>query len=264
MTALRIPPDATRAFTVLALALAQIVTSFSPVLFGLEESVISRVEPLEHSLTPILYAFAIWSVIYALNLAFAVWQALPANRSHPLARSVGWLAAGMYAINAAWQVWVPIFGVEWVSTALLAAELALGLVALLRIRGARPLNRTESLLVALPIGLLTGWITAATFINFSSSVIEDGGRLFDPRQVSAAAILLSITIAFAAAAVTTTRSVAQALAVLWALHGVAVANLVRQSEPIIASLAAAGMAVVVVALLISVRMDRGGGTARAT
>jgi len=237
--------DAARSALVLALAVAQIVTSFSPDLFGFAETVASRVKPLEHSLLPIAYAFAIWGVIYAGNLVFAVWQALPTNRSHPLARQIGWLAAGMYAINAAWQVWVPLFGADWISSLLLAAELALGMAALLRIRGARPLGRAETWLVAAPVGLLTGWITAAAFVNFSTSVIQDGSWLFDPRHVPAAAALLAATIAFAALAVNATRSAAQAAGILWALHGIVVANLVRAPEPLIVWVAAAGVPAVI-------------------
>ncbi len=242
--------DLIRAWTVLALACAQIVTAFSPRLFGFSESVVSRVTPLTHALTPAGYAFSIWSVIFASALVFAIWQVLPRNAANPLARTIGWLAAGMYAANAAWQVWVPAFGVDWASVLILGTELALGIVALGRIRDfGRPLTRTEVWVAAAPLGLLTGWVTAASFVNLSTTVIWDGARLFQPRDLPVAAALLAGMILFAGFAVNATRSWGQAAGLLWALAAIGVANVLRAPEPLMVAICAAGAAVILVARL---------------
>jgi len=240
--------DRIRATAVAVFAAGQILTTGSPALFGWSETVTSQVRPYEHSLTPVAYAFAIWGVIYAGAAAFVVWQLLPRNLANPLARRIGWLAAGMYAANCAWQIVVPGWGVNWPSSALLAGELALGVIALGRIRDlGRPLTRGERWLAAAPLGVLTGWASAATFVNLSTSALWAGGVPFDAREPQTALALLAGAIAFCAFAVNATRSTAQTLAIVWALHAIAVRNWTQPLEPAVALLAVAGIAVVLLA-----------------
>src|ERR1700712_5282102 len=47
-------------------------------------------------------AFAIWSVIYAGLIAYAVWQLLPAQRRDPRQRTLGYPIAASLILNAAW------------------------------------------------------------------------------------------------------------------------------------------------------------------
>jgi hypothetical protein len=240
--------DSIRAWSVLSLALAQIATTATPQIFGLSETVASRAAVVEHALTPATYAFAIWSLIFAGALAFAVWQALPRNRANPLARRIGWLVAGMYAINAAWQVWVPAVGLDWLSAATLWVELALGIVALGRIRDLdRPLTRTEAWVAAAPLGLLTGWISAASFVALPSSVIWHGSQPFDPREPQIAAALLTAAVVFGAFAVNATQSWPQAAGVVWALVAIAVASVVREPQPLLAALSGVGVGAILLA-----------------
>jgi len=231
---------------VLLFAVAQVVTTQAPELLGLAATVQSRVQPVQHALVPVGYAFAIWGLIYLGAAIFALWQALPRNLANPLARRIGWAAAGMYAVNTAWQVWVPVFGVDWGSFVLLATELALGLVALSRVRDLAP-TPTERAVALVPLGILTGWVSAATFVNLASSNIEAGAVLFETRDPAVSLALLVVTIAFCAFAVNATRSWAQAAACIWALHGIAVANLLREPQPVLAAVALGGIAAVALA-----------------
>src|SRR5918995_6748786 len=57
---------------------------------------------------PANYAFAIWGPIFLLCLAYATYQALPANRANPLLRHVGWFLAGAFFLNGLWEVLVPL------------------------------------------------------------------------------------------------------------------------------------------------------------
>jgi len=43
---------------------------------------------------PADYAFTVWGPIFALSLAYTVYQALPGQRQNPLLRRVGWFMAG--------------------------------------------------------------------------------------------------------------------------------------------------------------------------
>src|SRR5688572_16733931 len=49
-------------------------------------------------------AFAIWTVIYAGLIAYAVWQALPRQRASARERSMGWWIAATMVLNGMWLV----------------------------------------------------------------------------------------------------------------------------------------------------------------
>lgn len=239
--------DVLRATVVVAFAVGQVVTTQATALFGLTDSVQSRAAAVEHALVPIDYAFIIWAVIYLGAIVFAVWQILPPNLTNPVSRRIGWWVASMYAINTVWQIWAPWAGIDWITFILLAISLACGILALrsLLVVG-RPLTLREQVVAAVPLGILTGWLTAATFVNLASSAEWAGAVPFDPQQLPVSIALLAGAILFFVLAVNGTRSWAQAGAIIWALHGILVANLVRESQPVLATMAAAGILIVIV------------------
>jgi hypothetical protein len=239
--------DIWRAGLVLVFAIGQIATTQASDLLGFTETVQSRAEAAEHPLVPIEYAFAIWGLIYLGAIVFAVWQILPGNLSNPVSRRIGWWAAGMYAINTVWQIWAPWAGLDWITFGLLACALGFGIWALNRLQSlGRPLTRREWAVAAAPLGLLTGWLTAATFVNLASSAQWAGLSPFTPQPLMVSIALLSGTLLFAALAVNGTRSSTQVTAIIWALHGIVVANLIREPQPVLAAMAAAGILIVVV------------------
>src|SRR3712207_2586400 len=124
---------------------------------------------------PVDYAFAIWGPIFLLCLAYAVYQALPANRANPLQRRVGWFFAGAFFLNGLWEVLVPLRQPVLLQ-AILGGIFACLAVAYLRlVRSERSiLGRADRWLVALPLGLLFGWITAANVVSFNDTLVETG------------------------------------------------------------------------------------------
>src|SRR4051812_1152572 len=52
--------------------------------------------------TPANYAFAIWGIIYLLILSYAVYQALPAQRTNSDAGKIGWLFILTCILNCLW------------------------------------------------------------------------------------------------------------------------------------------------------------------
>lgn len=238
--------DVVRASLVVAGAVGQVVTTQAAALFGLAETVQSRAEAVEHALVPIDYAFIIWGVIYLGAIVFAVWQMLAPNLSNPVSRRIGWWVAAMYAVNTVWQVWAPWAGIDWVTFILLAVSLAFGILALRSLlRLERPLTLSEQVFAAVPLGILTGWLTAATFVNLASSAEWAGAVPFDPQDPVVSIALLSGAILFFALSVNGTRSWAQTGAIIWALHGVVVANLVREPQPVLVTIAATGILLVI-------------------
>src|SRR5918995_1014225 len=178
---------------------------------------------------PADYAFAIWGPIFLLCLAYATYQALPANGQNPLLRRVGWSLAGAFFLNGLWEVLVPLRQ-PVVLQAILAGIFAYLAVAYLRLVRSEHgiLSRADRWLVALPLGLLFGWITAANAVSLNDTLVEVGllgsgvgGALVGALLLIAGAVLASAVILLSGAG-PLQGLLAYAGAVLWALAGVVV------------------------------------------
>jgi hypothetical protein len=214
---------------------------------------------------PADYAFAIWGPIFLLCLAYATYQALPANRHDPLLRRVGWFFAGAFFLNGLWEVLVPLRQPVLLQ-AILAGIFACSAVAHLRLvrwdRG--ELSRADRWLVALPLGLLFGWITAANVVSFNDTLVEVGilGSGVGGALVGAFLLLIGAVLASAVVLVTAVGPLQSLLAytaaVLWALAGV----VVKQYDASLLTTGAAVVAVLLVTLVLfgalrSGRLQRG-------
>jgi hypothetical protein len=178
---------------------------------------------------PADYTFAIWGSMFLLCLAYAAYQALPANRQNPLLRRVGWFLAGAFFLNGLWEVFVPLRQ-PIVLQAILAGIFACLAISYLRlVRSERgDLNRADRWLVALPLGLIFGWITAANVVSFNDTLVELGLLGVGVGGALVGAILLLGGATLASAVISVGRVgplqglLAYAAAVLWALAGVVV------------------------------------------
>ena len=180
-------------------------------------------------LIPADYAFAIWGPLFLLCLAYATYQALPANGHNPLLQRVGWFLAAAFFLNGLWEVLVPLRQpvVLQVILAGIFACLVVGYVRL--VRSDRSVwNRANRWLVALPLGLLFGWITAANVVSFNDTLVElgllgsgVGGALVGAFLLLVGAALASVVILVSGAG-PLQGLLAYAGAVLWALIGVVV------------------------------------------
>ena len=212
--------DGLRAFVVLLLAFSQCVMAFWPDLRRWPDTTTTRSAALDTPVVPVGPTFAIWGVIFAGCIAFGVWQALPSSFDHPMARQIGWLAALVFAANTAWEYIVPKFGLGWLSVMLAVLEfLGLGFILIFLAWGSWGLSPTEWWLVAAPFHLFAGWVTAAVMVNLSS-VLEAKGIAVGP--VGSICLLLAVG-GVAVAITSTTGAIIYALAVAWALGGIALA-----------------------------------------
>lgn len=211
---------------------------------------------------PALYAFSIWGLIFGLSLAYAVYQALPANRENPLLRNVGWFTIVAFACTGLWSVFVP--GRQFLlALAMLTVVFVCLLVVYVRIAQAArrdQLASGERWLVALPVGIFLGWITAANAVSISSEAVRLGlisaGGVGEALLGSALLLLGGI---LAAAVVLVGRTgpaqgyLAYGATVLWAL----VAIVVNQYDISILTTGAAVLAAIPVALALLGRLSGG-------
>ena len=214
----------------LARQVATIVGALFQVLAGAIVPIAQIAEEDPPSLVaPSSYAFAIWGPIFLLCLAYAAYQGLPANRQNPLLRRVGWFFAGAFFLNGLWEVLVPLRQpvVLQVILAGILASLAIAYLRLVRSESGI-LNRADRWLVALPLGLLFGWITAANVVSFNDTLVELGLLGSGVGGALAGAFLLLVGAVFASVVILVSGAgplqglLAYAGAVLWALTGVVV------------------------------------------
>jgi len=116
---------------------------------------------------PAGYVFAIWGVIYIGWIAFAVYQALPAQRNNPRLARIGWLFAANCVANAAWLFTWHYELLPLSVVAMLALLLSLiGIYIRLNIGRAR-VTTIEKWCVDVPFSIYLGWISVATIANIT-------------------------------------------------------------------------------------------------
>ncbi|WP_077034927.1 hypothetical protein [Pelomonas sp. KK5] len=164
------------------------------------------------------YAFAIWSVIFTLDLGFAIWQAMRRHRALPEQRELRIVTSVGFALTASWMI---AFSAQMFWLALIIIWTALACIlygCLLMARAADP--RGHMWLGLLSLGLHAGWLSLAAFLNTAQVAVA--------YQLLPAGDMLSWSLAlWAAAALLVFWANAQlhghpayTLAVLWGLVGV--------------------------------------------
>lgn len=196
-------------------------------------------------LAPASTAFSIWSVIYVLLIAFAVWQALPSQRVRERQRSIGWWIALSAVLNGLWLVLA-----QYTTLPLTVA----GIVALLVVLGIT-FQRTvsfpaegflDSLLIDGSTGLHLGWVSLATVANTAAWLTADGPVEWESAgTVLGILVLVVVGLIGLAIAWFSRWRIAPALALSWGLSWVAVGRLTGDPQN-----QAIGVAAIVVAVVI--------------
>lgn len=204
---------------------------------------------------PAGYAFTIWFVIYAGCVAYAVYQALPAQREKTLLRRIGWWSTAAFLSSTLWAVTT---GLGWylITNVLIFALFASLLGALIvLIKHQAQLTVAERLLVKMPLSIYLGYVTVATVANTAATLKQQYGVVTPLGLSETTWVVVMLVIAGLLAAFTTVRSrgnAGYALAVVWALIGIAVANVTNQPNTVVA-FTASGMAAFVALALLAAR-----------
>ena len=210
---------------------------------------------------PAAYVFSIWGLIYLGLIAYAIYQALPAQRDNPRLRRVGYLFTASCLANA---VWLFLWHYEQFPLTLLVMLALLVLLILIYLRlgiGRAPVSSAEKWLVRVPFSIYLGWITVATIANATSLLYYlkwDGWGISDEAW---AIIMLIAGGAIASAVVRTRDDIAYILVIIWAFVGIA---LKHAATPVVAIAAwvVTALAVLVLAagIVQSVRKKRQSAT----
>ena len=191
------------------------------------------------------YAFAIWGLIFALDIAHGAWQATGKRRHDAtLARIAPATAAG-FALTA---VWMPLFAMGYFWLCLIVIFAALGCLA----HAARVLSVDatpqpgQRLWAWLPLSLHAGWLSLAAFLNLAQVIVAYRLLSIDTQLPWSLALF---AIAAAVLLVLNARmrgNLAYTAAALWGLAAV----YVQQSQsPLAGAQSAAWVAVAIAAVL---------------
>ncbi len=119
-------------------------------------------------ITPANYAFAVWGLIYLGLISLAIYQALPAQRTNPMMRKVGYK---LTIASVAQIVWVICFLYRQYAASFLAMScILLPLIAAywslpFKASVAQRTTKWQRWLIRTPIGIYLSWISVATIVN---------------------------------------------------------------------------------------------------
>ncbi len=193
------------------------------------------------------HAFAIWGLIFLLDLLHALWQATGTRRHNGiLGRIAPWTAAG-FALTTAWM---PLFSLQqfWLCLLVIVAATICLLRTALMLSSQPSLSLDERLWAWLPLSLHAGWLSLATFLNLAQVIVAHE-LLSTSRQLPWSLVLFAVAALVLLAVNQRMRgNLAYVAAALWAL----VAVHARQSGGELAgSEVAAWVAVAIAVLLVA-------------
>lgn len=187
-------------------------------------------------ITPAGYAFSIWGLIFLGLLAFAVYQALPMQRTNPRFQAVGWWVVLNAFCNA---IWSPLFNTERIGLALVVILIMLfSLVMIEQWLLARPqvpllptdpdvtlpefaASPIETWLARIPFSIYFGWLTVATILNVAVYLRATAFSLMGLSESTWATAILIVGLLVGAIVFNRFRSVAYILVFTWAYAAIA-------------------------------------------
>lgn len=171
---------------------------------------------------PAGYVFSIWFIIYVGLVAYAVYQAQPAQRENPRLRAVGWPVVLSSLANIAWLFFwhynlfvLTIIAMLTLLVLLVVIYLRLGI-------GKRAVAKEMKWAVHVPFSIYLGWITVATIANASDLLYYLGWNGAPLAPEVWAVIMLAAALIITTLMLLTRRDVAYALVIVWAAIGIAV------------------------------------------
>lgn len=205
--------------TTIAVIVINVLANALP-LNGLNTGEIS--DRFEIYFVPAGYVFSIWGVIYLGLIAFAIYQALPAQRNNPHVARIGYA----YAISGiANIIWIFFWHYEVFALTLIPMLVLLGSLIFIFLRlwqGRSEQRSADRWAIFLPFNIYLGWISVATVANATQLLyyLKWGGWGIAPEIW--ALIMLIIAAAIAIAMVLRHRNIAYAMVFVWAYIGIAV------------------------------------------
>lgn len=206
---------------------------------GIETGAISGKYPTH--ITPAGFAFAIWSLIYLGMIAFSIYQALPSNAAK--FRDLRRIYILSCVANGAWLY---VWSQEMMIVSLFVIILLLTTIGTINVKLRATGTNAEYWLAKVPFGLYFGWVTAATILNATITLVSLGVDFSETATNLIGAALILIAAALGAFVRWKLKNYFYPLAVAWALTAIAVK---QSGQTIIVSACAVGVIVCLIAAI---------------
>ncbi len=197
---------------------------------------------------PAGYVFSIWSLIYLGLIAYAIFQALPAQKENPRLRSIGYIFVFSCLANITWLFLWHYEVFLFTLVAMLALLLSLIAIYLRLDVGRAKVSAGEKWSVHIPFGIYLGWITVATIANATQLLYYLGWNGWGISPEIWAVIILAAGVIISAAMSLTRADIAYSLVLVWAYVGIAVRH---ANTPIVATSAWVGAGLILVILVVA-------------
>lgn len=200
---------------------------------------------------PILFfpanlTFSIWGVIYIGWIAFAVYQALPAQRSNPFVRAVGWWFVLGSLGNMGWLLLFQYLQFAPSMIPILWLLVTLGIIYV-RIRrvNASPSN-ADRWAIFVPFSIYFAWAAVATVANTTYVLFPGEGALWlGLAQETWAALMLVVAGGITGVVAYVNRDIPYFLVIVWAFVGI-ILRYPSVQLVVVTAAAVAGLGVLVV------------------
>lgn len=169
---------------------------------------------------PAGYVFAIWGLIYIGMLAYAVYQALPAQKDNLRLQATGWWVVLSGFANS---MWIFLWQYEKFVGTLAAMLVLLASLVVVYLRldiGQMKVSTGETWAVRMPLSVYLGWITVATVANITNVLDYLKWNAFGIVAQTWFLVILVAVLAISTLVSLTRRDVAFILVILWALVGI--------------------------------------------
>ncbi|MEM9879157.1 MAG: hypothetical protein AAF862_07745 [Pseudomonadota bacterium] len=218
-----------------AAAIFQVAGAALPRIYEWGIDVGVRSKALDTAIVPAVWAFSIWGIIYLWCIAFSMYAATRPTARAELANTLTWPAIGVFTMNGIWALYTPMMGFDILSQVILITALVCGVFGAIKAGQYTPKSWPTRLLAGLPLGLLAGWLTAATFVGLSTVLRGAGLAITTPLLIG----ILSAGTLFAGLMITLRPPATYVLALLWALTAVVTKNLDAGNQAVLYTAAGA-------------------------
>jgi hypothetical protein len=179
-------------------------------------------DTVHHYFVPAGYVFSIWGLIYVALLVFAVYQSLPAQRTHALLPRVRVLYVFSSIANCAW-LFCWHYGAIW-SSVVVMLLLLLSLIGIYAVLGSKVqgIPYREYWMVYAPFRLYLGWVSVATVANISAALSVSGWNGWGISGMVWACMMICAVLFLSLAMLLRHRDVIFVCVIVWAIIGIAV------------------------------------------
>ena len=170
---------------------------------------------------PAGYVFSIWGLIYLGLIAFAIYQAMPAQRENEVIKKI---SPAYWMSNLANTAWIFLWHYEFFALTLIAMFILLAslLYIYVQLRGSSSsLGSAQKWFVNTPFSIYLGWISVATIANVSQVLFFLGWGAWGISPAAWAVILLAIATVLGMLMLWRETDRPYALVLVWAIVGIA-------------------------------------------